>query len=90
MAQFNGQLGHYSQVTVSTDVPMAWHMGIHAHAHTLSPGTMHFLRQQYLYKPQNGLMPDFGDFACVCRHGDMYVLHVRLTGTASLIEPLWC
>lgn len=37
LAQLNGQLGHYSQLTVSTDAPMAWHMGIHAHAHTHTP-----------------------------------------------------
>lgn len=78
LAQFNGQLGHYSQFTVSTDVPMAWHMGIHAHAHTLSPGTIHFLRRQRLYKPKNGLMPTFVELACVCRHGNMYVLHGML------------
>lgn len=85
LAQFNGQLGHYSRLTVSTDVPMAWHMGIHAHAHTRCSGTVHFLRRQRSYKPQNGLVPDFGEFACVCRHGSMYVFHGMLTGQVDLM-----
>lgn len=53
---------------------MAWHMGIHAHARTLSPGTI----------PQNGMTLDFGEFACVCRHGNMYILHGLLTVSVSL------
>lgn len=71
LAQCNGQVGYYSQLTVSTDVPTAWHMSSHAHAHTLSLGTTQFLRWQHLYWPENGLLPDFGVFACVCRHGNV-------------------
>lgn len=89
LAQFNGQLGHYSQLAVSTDVPMAWHMGIHAHAHTHSPGTIYFLRKHHLYKPKNGLMPNFGEFACVCRHGNVYVLHTIHGTTVASGQNFW-
>lgn len=41
LAQFNSQLGSYSLLTVSTDVPMARHMDVRAHACTISSGTIY-------------------------------------------------
>lgn len=41
LAQFNSQLGSYILLTVSTDVPMARHMDVRAHAYTISPGTIY-------------------------------------------------
>lgn len=64
---------------------MAWHMGIHAYAHTLSFGTIHFSRRQNLWA-NNGLLPNYGVFACVCRHGNMYAAHML---TESEIQGLW-
>lgn len=88
LVQFNGQLGDYGQLTVSTDVPMAWHMGIHAHAHTLSPGIIHFWGDN-VYISQSMAKCLTLVSLHVCRHGNMYVLHSMLTGMVCLIEPQW-
>lgn len=64
----------YSQLTVSTDVQMTLHVGIHAQARKPSPGTI----------PQDGMTLDSGQFACVCRRGNLYIFYGMLTVTVSL------
>lgn len=60
-------------------------MHMHTHTHTHIPGTIYFLRKQHSYKPKNGLMPNFGEFARFCRHSNVYVLHGMLTESVKLI-----
>lgn len=78
--QFNSQLGLCSRLPVSTDVPVAWHMGFHAHAHTVPRRGA---------AQRNSLTSDSGEFACVCRHGNMYVLHDMLTKPRRKSEGMW-